>query len=350
MVPIVCPILFSPAAPSIFSATAAAAAGFITAANANFGRKKQYHFGRKSSNLFGTSCPAATVRTVSGLTLLWTGLILYILGTLIGTASGTFWMLLGSLLNLADSPARPVHLPHVQPQPDEASGGKPPLRVGLRPQQDAASSGEEPLQEPQAIQVLPLPQLQGVAPSAPRQGRCDRHLQPLPHQLHPKILAGQCPCAKLRARRARSLGCRGHVAWPGFYRRSATEPRGSRSGRAKALHPSALARRGVEGHVAAGFYRRSAAWASRLAGLAEQKPCTLLCAGARGRRGHVASRGFTAARQRASRLAGLAGLKPCTLLCAGAQGRRGTCGLAWVLPPWHDGCHGSPVWCSFPVS
>ena len=36
-----------------------------------------------------------------GLTLLWTGLILYILGTLIGTASGTFWMLLGSLLNLA---------------------------------------------------------------------------------------------------------------------------------------------------------------------------------------------------------------------------------------------------------
>ena len=36
-----------------------------------------------------------------GLTLLWTGLILYILGTLIGAASGTFWMLLGSLLNLA---------------------------------------------------------------------------------------------------------------------------------------------------------------------------------------------------------------------------------------------------------
>ena len=36
-----------------------------------------------------------------GLTLLWTGLILYILGTLIGTASGTFWLLLGSLLNLA---------------------------------------------------------------------------------------------------------------------------------------------------------------------------------------------------------------------------------------------------------
>lgn len=36
-----------------------------------------------------------------GLTLLWVGLILYILGTLIGTASGTFWLLLGSLLNLA---------------------------------------------------------------------------------------------------------------------------------------------------------------------------------------------------------------------------------------------------------
>ena len=34
----------------------------------------------------------------------------------------------------------------------------------------------------------------------------------------------------------------------------------------------------------------------------------------------------------------------------GAQGRRGICKLAGVLPPWHDRCHGSPVWCSFPVS
>ena len=33
------------------------------------------------------------------------------------------------------------------------------------------------------------------------------------------------------------------------------------------------------------------------------------------------------------------GLRAC-----GAQGRRGTCSLAGVLPPWHDGCHGSPVW------
>ena len=33
----------------------------------------------------------------------------------------------------------------------------------------------------------------------------------------------------------------------------------------------------------------------------------------------------------------------------GAQGCRETCGLAGVLPPWHDGCHGSPVWCGFPL-
>ena len=32
------------------------------------------------------------------------------------------------------------------------------------------------------------------------------------------------------------------------------------------------------------------------------------------------------------------------LRAAGAQGRRGTCRLAGVLPPWHDGRHGSPVW------
>ena len=30
-----------------------------------------------------------------------------------------------------------------------------------------------------------------------------------------------------------------------------------------------------------------------------------------------------------------------------AQRHRETCGLAAELPPWHDGCHGSPVWCGF---
>ena len=30
-----------------------------------------------------------------------------------------------------------------------------------------------------------------------------------------------------------------------------------------------------------------------------------------------------------------------------AQGSRGTCGLAGVLLPWHNGCHGSRVWCDF---
>ena len=34
----------------------------------------------------------------------------------------------------------------------------------------------------------------------------------------------------------------------------------------------------------------------------------------------------------------------------GAQGARETCPLAGVLPPWHDRCHGSPVWCgSLPI-
>ena len=30
-----------------------------------------------------------------------------------------------------------------------------------------------------------------------------------------------------------------------------------------------------------------------------------------------------------------------------AQGASVTCGLAGVLPPWHNGCHGSRVWCDF---
>ena len=39
---------------------------------------------------------------------------------------------------------------------------------------------------------------------------------------------------------------------------------------------------------------------------------------------------------------------PCAPHCAlCAQGTRGTCGLAGVLPPWHDRCHGSPVWQGF---
>ena len=49
---------------AIFSATAAAAGVFITAAKATLGRKEPCHSGKKSSNLFGTSCPAATARTV----------------------------------------------------------------------------------------------------------------------------------------------------------------------------------------------------------------------------------------------------------------------------------------------
>ena len=81
-----------------------------------------------------------------------------------------------------------VHFPHVQPEPAQAAGGKPPVRSLIRPLQDPVASGEEPFQKPQAVQILPLPQLQGVAPSAPGQGGRDRHLQPLPHQLYTKIL------------------------------------------------------------------------------------------------------------------------------------------------------------------
>ena len=98
-------------------------------------------------------------------------------------------------------------------------------------------------------------------------------------------------------------------------------------------------------------------------------------------------RGFTAVAQRVPRLAGLAGLcpapltaryarralggyaawpgfyrrgttgatarrsgraLPCTHFCAhSAQRRSGTCGLAGVLPPWHNERHGSPVWQGF---
>ena len=41
------------------------------------------------------------------------------------------------------------------------------------------------------------------------------------------------------------------------------------------------------------------------------------------------------------------GYYPCTPDCAPKARRaaRGICGLAGVLPPWHDRCHGSPVWC-----
>ena len=53
--------------------------------------------------------------------------------------------------------------------------------------------------------------------------------------------------------------------------------------------------------------------------------------------------------QNERRLAGTEPLHP-GLRATGAQGSRGTWGLAGVLPPWHDECHGSPVWCGFLVS
>ena len=164
-----------------------------------------------------------------GLTLLWTGLILYILGTLIGAASGTFWMLLGSLLNLAGFACYVLCIYRMfsrnltKRQAENRRFESACARSKTRP-----ASGEEPLQEPQAIQVLPLPQLQGMAPSAPGQGRCDRHLQPLPHQLHPKILAGAVPLHPgLRACRARR-GARGTCGLAGVLPPLGNGPRGSR--------------------------------------------------------------------------------------------------------------------------
>ena len=54
----------------------------------------------------------------------------------------------------------------------------------------------------------------------------------------------------------------------------------------------------------------------------------------------------TAARRKASRLAGLAGRCPAPHTAPIGRGAiRTTCSLAGVLPPWHDGCHGSPVRC-----
>ena len=69
--------------------------------------------------------------------------------------------------------------------------------------------------------------------------------------------------------------------------------------------------RGIEGHAGwPGFYRRSAT------GLAARRS-------GRAKALHPGLRG------------------------GAAQGHRETCGLAGVLPPWHDRCHGSPVWCSY---
>ena len=58
-------------------------------------------------------------------------------------------------------------------------------------------------------------------------------------------------------------------------------------------------------------------------------------------------RGFTAVAQQVPRLASLAGLCPAPSPAHSAQRRSGTCGLVGVLPPWHDRCHGSPVWQGF---
>ncbi len=87
----------------------------------------------------------------------------------------------------------------------------------------------------------------------------------------------------------------------------------------------------------------------RLAGLAGLCPAPLTARYARrALGGHAAwpgfyRRGTTGATARRSGRA-----LPCAPHCAlCAQGTRGTCGLAGVLPPWHNECHGSPVWQGF---
>ncbi len=55
-------------------------------------------------------------------------------------------------------------------------------------------------------------------------------------------------------------------------------------------------------------------------------------------------RGFTAVAQRVPRLAGLAGLCPAPTSARIARRLLADMRLGLVLPPWHDGCHGSPVW------
>ena len=119
-----------------------------------------------------------------------------------------------------------------------------------------------------------------------------------------------------------------------FCRRSAPAPRTAR-----------YARRGVEGHAAwLRSYRRSATGlAARGSGVdscylhsKDRHSATGLMARNKGQRGCEPTLAFLQAQC------------PCTPDCAlCAPGRRGTCSLAAELPPWHDGCHGSPVWCGF---
>ena len=128
-------------------------------------------------------------------------------------------------------------------------------------------------------------------------------------------------------------GCHGSPVWQGF-----------------ALRPSLRAMRaGHSGDMRLGRgFTAVAQRVPRLAGLAELCPApTSARTARRGVVGHAAWPGFyrrvtTGATARRSGRA-----LPCAPHCAlCAQGTRGTCGLAGVLPPWHNECHGSPVWSS----
>ena len=96
------------------------------------------------------------------------------------------------------------------------------------------------------------------------------------------------------------------------------------------------ARWGVEGHAAwLRSYRRSDVDSCCLHSK-DRHSATCLMARNKGQRGCEPTLAFLQAQC------------PCTQDCAlCAQGRKGTCGLAAELPPWHDGCHGSRVWCGF---
>ena len=97
--------------------------------------------------------------------LLWAGLIAYLLGTIFSGVQGfILWPLLGILLTLAGIAAYVLCIFRMFSRNNDK-----------RSAENCPPSGQGALSKPEEIQILPLPELQGVASPAPRNrcGHCD---------------------------------------------------------------------------------------------------------------------------------------------------------------------------------
>ena len=121
--------------------------------------------------------------------LLWTGLIGYLVGSILAGVQGFFlWPLLGIVLTLLSPAAYVLCIFRMFSRNNERREAENRRYLSMVERRRTARRREGPLSEPKEVQVFPLSSCPHCA--AARHGRCDGDVQPLPHELYPEVLMG----------------------------------------------------------------------------------------------------------------------------------------------------------------